>query len=82
MLPPHGAVLRSAVRDRLIGFNPCEGVRLPPRRRRDTGDLVLTRDELLTRLLPATPERYVALVALAGRTGLRWGSAPGCAGMP
>jgi integrase len=71
-------VLRSAVRDRLIGFNPCEGVRLPPRRRTDTEDLVLTRDELIGKLLPAVPDRYRALVALAGGTGLRWGE---CAGL-
>jgi integrase len=74
-------VLRSAVRDRLIGFNPADGVRLPPRRRLDTDDLVLTRDELLSKLLPAVPERYRALVALAGSTGLRWGECAGCAGM-
>jgi hypothetical protein len=65
-------VLRSAVRDRLIGFNPAEGVRLPPCRRLDTDDLVLTRDELLCKLLLALPERYRALVALASDTGLCW----------
>lgn len=71
-------VLRSAVRDRLIGFNPCEGVRLPARRRKDTDDLTLSLDELTAKLLPATPDRYRALVALAGGTGLRWGE---CAGL-
>lgn len=71
-------VMRSAVRDRLIGFNPCEGVRLPPRRRKDTDDLVISRDELVHKLLPAVPDRYRALVALAGGTGLRWGE---CAGL-
>lgn len=71
-------VLRSAVRDRLIGFNPCEGVRLTRRRRKDTDDQVLTRDELAAKLLPAVPERYRALVALAAGTGLRWGE---CAGL-
>lgn len=71
-------VMRSAVRDRLIGFNPCEGVRLPPRRRKDTDDLIISRDELVHKLLPAVPDRYRALVALAGGTGLRWGE---CAGL-
>ncbi len=66
------AVLRSAVRDRLIGFNPCDGVRLPPHRRTDTDDLVLPRHEL-GRLLAAVPERYRAIVAVAAGTGLRWG---------
>ncbi|XTZ16506.1 tyrosine-type recombinase/integrase [Micromonospora echinospora] len=71
-------VLRSAVRDRLIGFNPCEGVRLPPRRRMDTDDQVISRPELFGKLLPTVPERYRALVALAAGTGLRWGE---CAGL-
>jgi len=70
-------VLQSAVRDRIIGFNPCEGVRLPPRRRTDTDDLVLDRRHL-GQLLAATPSRYRALIALAAGTGLRWGE---CAGL-
>ncbi|WP_439427777.1 tyrosine-type recombinase/integrase [Micromonospora sp. LA-10] len=71
------AVLRSAVRDRIIGFNPCEGVRLPPRRRTDTDDLTISREQL-PRLLTAVPVQYRALVALAAGTGLRWGE---CAGL-
>jgi integrase len=71
-------VLRSAVRDRLIGHNPCEGVRLSRRRRKDTDDQVITQHELITQLLPAVPDRYRALVGLAGGTGLRWGE---CAGL-
>ena len=70
-------MLRSAVRDRLIGFNPCDGVRLPPVRRKDTDDQVVTPDELVNKLLPATPDQYRALVALAGGTGLRWGECTG-----
>jgi len=72
------AVLRTAVRDRLIGHNPCEGVRLARRRRKDTDDQVITQHELITQLLPAVPDRYRALVGLAGGTGLRWGE---CAGL-
>ncbi|HSV67099.1 MAG TPA: tyrosine-type recombinase/integrase [Mycobacteriales bacterium] len=72
------AVMRSAVRDRLVGANPCEGVRLPKRRRKDTDDQVISRAELTGCLLPAVPDRYRALVALAGGTGLRWGE---CAGL-
>jgi hypothetical protein len=30
------AVMRSAVRNRLIAFNPCEEVKVPRRRRQDT----------------------------------------------
>jgi integrase len=71
-------VLRTAVRDRLIGHNPCEGVRLARRRRKDTDDQVITQHELVSQLLPAVPDRYRALVGLAGGTGLRWGE---CAGL-
>lgn len=72
------AVLRTAVRDRLIGQNPCEGVRLTRRRRKDTDDQVITQHELVTQLIPVVPGRYQALVGLAGGTGLRWGE---CAGL-
>jgi integrase len=43
------------------------------RRRKDTDDQVITQHELVTQLLPAVPDRYRALVGLAGGTGLRWG---------
>ncbi|MEH0841904.1 site-specific integrase [Micromonospora sp. CPCC 205711] len=71
------AVLRAAVRDRLIGANPCEGVKVPSRRKKDTDGHVLSRADLVARLLPAVPDRYRALVALAGGTGLRWGECTG-----
>jgi integrase len=71
------SVMRSAVRDRLIGANPCEGVRLPKRRRQDDDDRTITREEFAA-LLPHVPERYRAVVALAAGAGLRWGE---CAGL-
>ncbi|MET8197139.1 site-specific integrase [Micromonospora sp. NPDC005222] len=71
------SILRAAVRDRLIGVNPCEGVKVPSRRKKDTDGHVLTRADLTSRLLPAVPDRYRALVALAGGTGLRWGECTG-----
>ncbi|MGH3925809.1 MAG: tyrosine-type recombinase/integrase, partial [Pseudonocardiaceae bacterium] len=71
------AVLRSAVRNRLIAFNPCEGIRLPRRRRQDTADQVISRDELRSKLLPAAPDRYRAIIATAAGAGLRWGEAAG-----
>lgn len=70
-------VLRSAVQARLLGHNPCEGVRLPPRRRQDE-PVTLTRAELAGKLLPEIPHRYRALVATSAYTGLRWGE---CAGL-
>ena len=66
-------VLRSAVQARLLAHNPCDGVRLPPRRRQDE-PVTLTRDEVMGKLLP---ERYRALVATAAYTGLRWGECVG-----
>jgi integrase len=71
------SVMRSAVRDRIIGHNPCEGVGLPPIRREVAVDRTITRDAFVRQLLPAVPGRYRALVAVAGGTGLRWGECLG-----
>ncbi|RIQ21047.1 tyrosine-type recombinase/integrase [Jiangella rhizosphaerae] len=71
------SVLRSAVRDRIIAFNPAEGVRMPKRRRKDTDERTISREAFLHKLLPVIPDRYAALVAVAGGTGLRWGECVG-----
>lgn len=71
------AVMKAAIRDRLIAVNPVEGVQLPKNRRRAGDQLTITIDQLTTQLLPAVPDRYRALVALAGGTGLRWGECVG-----
>jgi integrase len=70
-------VLRSAVHNRLIAFNPAEGVRLPSLRKRDTDERIIDRDTLRSRLLPAVPDFYRAVVATAAGTGLRWGEVAG-----
>lgn len=70
-------VLRSAVRNRLIAVNPCEGVKVPPVRKQDTADLVISRSELRDVLLPEVPSRHRALVATAAGAGLRWGEVAG-----
>ncbi|MGH4012090.1 MAG: tyrosine-type recombinase/integrase [Pseudonocardiaceae bacterium] len=70
-------VLRSAVRNRLLITNPAEGIRLPRRRRQDTHNRVISQEEVLTKLWPAAPERYRAIIATAAGTGLRWGEAAG-----
>jgi hypothetical protein len=51
------AVLQSAC-EPLIALNTCEGIRLPRRRRQDTVDRVISRDQVRKKLLPAAPERY------------------------
>jgi integrase len=72
-----GSVLRSAVRNRLIPFNPAEEVRIPRARQHDTGERIISRDDFRTALLPAVPPRHRAIVATAGGAGLRWGEAAG-----
>lgn len=51
---------------------------MPKRRKHDTDDQIISREDLCIRLLPAVPDRYRALVATAGGTGLSWGE---CAGL-
>ncbi|HET9256646.1 MAG TPA: hypothetical protein VFO16_15800 [Pseudonocardiaceae bacterium] len=63
--------------NRLLAFNPCEDVRLPPRRRYDSDERIISREELMTVLLPVVPDRYRAIVATAGGAGLRWGEVTG-----
>ena len=70
-------MLRSAVRNRLIAYNPCDDIRVPKRRKQDTDEQVIARDVFRRRLLPAVPDRYRGLVAVAGGAGLRWGEAAG-----
>ena len=72
------SVMKSAARDRTIGHNPCEDVRLPPLRvKHDRDEQAISRDTFVRQLLSAIPERYRALVAVAGGTGLRWGECLG-----
>ena len=67
-------VMRSAVRDRRIVLNPCEGTRLPKVERKrviplTTEQVALVRD--------AMPDRLRALVTFAAGTGLRQGECLG-----
>jgi integrase len=71
------SVMRSAVRNRLIPFNPCEDVKVPKRRRLDTDDQVIERAVFRHVLLPAVPDRHRGIVGVAGGCGLRWGEAAG-----
>ncbi|GIH07464.1 hypothetical protein Rhe02_55310 [Rhizocola hellebori] len=71
------AIMRSAMRDRIIGVNPCDGVRLPKRRTKNHEGQTVTPTVVVSQLLPALPARHWALVALAAGTGLRWGECVG-----
>jgi integrase len=71
------AIMNAAVLDRLIAVNPAKGVRLPRKRQGAGSRRTITREDFLTKLVPAVPQRHQALVALAGGTGLRWGECVG-----
>ena len=51
------AIMRLAVRDRLIAFNPCEGVQLPALRRTDKDERTISREAFTQQLLPTIPPR-------------------------
>lgn len=68
------AVLRAAVRDKLITSDPSEGVTLP-RARRGGATEELPTDTQVRGLLAATDPRFRAFVALAAFAGLRLGEA-------
>lgn len=67
------ALCRQAVRDRLIASNPCEGLELPKKRRKE--HRYLSAAELL-RLADASGWRR-PIVLVLGLTGIRWGELVG-----
>jgi integrase len=68
------AIMRSAVRDRIIAQNPCEGLKLPQTEVAPVEPLETT--EVLA-LIEALPPRYRALGVLGAGVGLRAGEALG-----
>lgn len=68
------AVLKAAVRDRLLTGSPCEGIKLP---KREPRKVVPLSTEAVRALVETVPDRYAALVILAAGTGLRQGEAFG-----
>jgi hypothetical protein len=75
------AVLRSAVLNRLIAFNPCENIKVQKRRRRDTDEQVIERTAFRRRLLPAVPARHRGIVGVAGGCGCGRAKQPASASM-
>lgn len=64
------SVFKRAVRDRVIGFNPCAETELPKVVTRKTR--ILTPEEFQA-LLAHSPERFLPLILTEIETGLRWG---------
>jgi len=85
-MAPLKSMFSQAVRERVIPFNPAEGVAIVPKDVQDVDDLdnapethegkSLTMDEL-NRLLAAVPEEYGLMVRLIAQTGLRIGETLG-----
>lgn len=75
--PPHGSVMQSAVRNRLIAVNPAPAYASPARRTQDADGQIIDRIAFRFDLLPVVPQPYQALVDVAGGAGLRWGEAAG-----
>jgi integrase len=68
------AVLRGAVRDRVIATDPSDGVTLPRRRRREQAMSIPTPPQVGA-LLAAADERFAAFIASCVFGGLRLGEA-------
>lgn len=68
------AVLRAAVRDRLIAADPCEHVVLPRRRKREAAMVIPTAKQVGA-LMRAADDYFAPFVALCAFAGLRLGEA-------
>ncbi|GGR72719.1 hypothetical protein GCM10010252_08970 [Streptomyces aureoverticillatus] len=62
--------LRTAVRDRIIASNPCDGIRLPRQRKPEVLPL---HERAVRALIDAAAPRFRALYLLAASSGLRQG---------
>ncbi|WP_448071303.1 tyrosine-type recombinase/integrase [Georgenia yuyongxinii] len=70
------SVFRAAVKDRVIGSDPTDGVRLPRRRRADVAMSIPTPEDV-GQLMAAADERFRPFIALCAFAGLRLGEAAG-----
>jgi len=70
------SVFRAAVKDKVIGSNPTEGVRLPRGRRADAAMSIPTPGEI-GQLIAVADERFRPFIALCAFAGLRLGEAAG-----
>ena len=64
------SVFRAAVKDRVIGQDPTDGVRLPRRRRADMA-MTIPTPEQVGQLMAVADERFQAFIGLCASAGLR-----------
>lgn len=69
-------MFRAAVKDRVIGTDPPDGVRLPRRRRADVAMSIPTPEEV-GQLMAVADARFQPFIALCAFAGLRLGEAAG-----
>jgi integrase len=70
------SVFRAAVKDRVIGSDPTDGVRLPRGRRADVA-MSIPAPEEVGQLMAVADERFQPFIALCAFAGLRLGEAAG-----
>ncbi|WP_242498004.1 tyrosine-type recombinase/integrase [Nocardioides glacieisoli] len=70
------SVFRAAVKDRVIGSDPTDGVRLPRGRRADVA-MSIPAPEEVGQLMAVADERFRPFIALCAFAGLRLGEAAG-----
>ncbi len=73
------AILRAAVRARLIALDPTEGTTAPSTYQARPTTATVSPAAFHGALLPAVPAEHHAIVCTAAGAGLRWGE---CAGLP
>ncbi|WP_260430905.1 site-specific integrase [Nocardioides sp. LS1] len=70
------SVFRAAVKDRVVGSDPTDGVRLPRGRRADVAMSIPTPEEV-GQLMAVADERFQPFIGLCAFAGLRLGEAAG-----
>ena len=68
------SVFRAAVKDRVVGSDPTDGVRLPRGRRADVA-MAIPAPQEVGRLMTVADERFRPFIALCAFAGLRLGEA-------
>ncbi|MGW2010964.1 tyrosine-type recombinase/integrase [Streptomyces nigrescens] len=70
-------MMTSALRDRRIAHNPCDGVRLPKAQAKHPDDMLPPTYDQLAQIRACTPEHFRDMLVVAEETGLRWGELVG-----